>query len=131
MNPLYALNSEEALILSCSTYVEKKEIAEDSICYEYINGFIDGAIITDTTIINDLKKGKSKLSEFSKRAYRTRVRNTRQPVPSTYFAKFCLPEDTSTQTIILELVHNLNFDIIPEYGFKNVLYKTMKRIYKC
>jgi len=132
-NKAIALNSEEALLASCSIYKERKSIDEDSVCYEYINGFIDGAILTDTAIIQNIKKEKKEFSSFFDRALKTRTSDARQQkkVPATYFAKFCLPEDESKQEIILNLVHSLNKDKLKSQTFKMTLYETMKRVYKC
>ena len=53
-NVATAKNAEEALIESCEQYIQAADLPEDSVCYEYINGFIDGAVITDTAIIENI-----------------------------------------------------------------------------
>ena len=126
-----AASAEEALVDSCSGYIESNVIPEDSVCYEYINGFIDGAVLTDSAIIENLTKEEKQFSSFFERAYKTRVGNTRKTVPATYFAKFCLPEEQSRKQIIENLIHELDVAVIQQQSFKQTLYDTLKRVYSC
>ncbi len=128
---LHAETAEEALVKSCSGYITSQVIPEDSVCYEYISGFIDGAIITDSAIIENITKEKKEFSSFFQRAYKTRVGGKRKPVPPTYYANFCLPEDQSRKMVIEELIHQLDSEIINKQSFKQTLYETLKRVYKC
>lgn len=127
----HAASAEEAVVSSCASYITSQEIPEDSVCYEYINGFIDGAILTDSAIIENITKEKEEFSSFFKRAYKTRVGRTRNEVPVTYYAKFCLPEEMSRKAIIEELIHELDEQVIGKQSFRNTLYDTMKRVYAC
>lgn len=128
---LKAASAEEALIKSCAGYIESKEIPEDSVCFEYINGFIDGAVITDTAIIENITKEKQELSSFFQRAYKTRVGSRNKTIPPTYYAKFCLPDDQPRKTIVEELIHQLDSDVLTKQSFKQTLYETLKRVYAC
>lgn len=126
-----AENAEEALIKSCGGYISSNEIPEDSVCYEYINGFIDGAELTDSAIIENIIKEEKEFSNFFDRAYKTRVGSKRIKRPATYYAKYCLPEDQSRKMIIEELVHQIDESMLTKQSFKVTLYETMKRVYKC
>ncbi|WP_223787763.1 hypothetical protein [Marinicella meishanensis] len=130
-NQAQAASAEEALVASCEGFIESNVIPEDSVCYEYINGFIDGAVLTDSAIIENLTKEEKQFSSFFERAYKTRVGNTRKPIPPTYFAKFCLPEEQSRKVIIENLIHELDAKIIKQQSFKQTLYDTLKRVYSC
>ena len=124
-------NAEEALVKSCSGFISSKDIPEDSVCYEYISGFIDGAVLTDSAIIENISKEQKELSDFFNRAYKTRVGNDRKKVPATYYANFCLPEDQSRKMVIEELIHQLDAEVITKQTFKHTLYETLKRVYHC
>jgi hypothetical protein len=130
-NTSKAESAEQALVNSCAAFITSNQIPEDSICYEYISGFIDGAIITDNAIIENITKEKKEFSAFFNRAYKTRVGNTRKAVPATYYANFCLPEEQPRKVIIEELIHQLDAEIINKQTFKQTLYDTLKRVYKC
>jgi hypothetical protein len=62
-----------------------------SVCYQYIKGFMQGAVRTDGQIMRDLEQSQG-VSNFSQRTIRTRVGNTRASDADTYLAKFCLPD---------------------------------------
>jgi hypothetical protein len=126
-----AENAEQAVVKSCAGYITSKEIPEDSVCYEYISGFIDGAVITDSAIIENLTKEKKELSSFFQRAYKTRVGSREKTIPPTYYAKFCLPEHQSRKIIIEDLIHHLDPDVLNKQSFKQTLYDTLKRVYAC
>ncbi|MFC3193904.1 Rap1a/Tai family immunity protein [Marinicella sediminis] len=130
-NNSHAASAEEAVVDSCSAYITSQVIPEDSVCYEYINGFIDGAILTDSAIIENITKEKEEFSSFFKRAYKTRVGLTRNQVPATYYAKFCLPEDQSRKAIVEELIHQLDASLVGKQSFRDTLYDTLKRVYAC
>ena len=57
-------------------------------CQLYIAGFLDGALLTDSAIIDSLATSQS---DFFERAYRTRLGAGRAPPPPTLLAEFCLP----------------------------------------
>lgn len=126
-----AENAEEALVKSCRGFIESNSIPEDSVCFEYINGFIDGAVLTDTAIIENITKEDKEFSTFFQRAYKTRVGKPKRTIPPTYFAKFCLPEETSRKMIIENLIHELDADVLNKQSFKQTLYDTLKRVYSC
>lgn len=128
---LHAENAEEALVKSCSGYITSKVIPEDSVCFEYINGFIDGAIITDEAIIENITKERKEFSSFFNRAYKTRVGYTRKERPATYYANFCLPEDQTRKMVIEELIHQIDSEVINKQTFRTTLYDTIKRVYPC
>lgn len=64
-------------------------------CSQYVKGFIDGALVTDNSIVENLTKdyeGQGQ-SEFFQRAFKTRVGSRYQMLPATYYAGFCFPEN--------------------------------------
>jgi len=131
-NTALALDSEEALVVSCEQYIENKPMPEDTICYEYVTGFIDGAILTDTAIIENIKGEKKEFSDFFERALKTRgMKRERETLPATYYANFCLPEDKTRHEIVEQLVYSINPEELGKIPFKNSLYNTLKRIYSC
>lgn len=126
-----AASAEEAVVESCTGYIESQVIPEDSVCFEYINGFIDGAVLTDRAIIENLTQEEKQFSNFFERAYKTRVGNKRKTLPPTYFAKFCLPEDQSRKAVVEQLIHEFDADVMTQQSFSKTLYDTLKRVYSC
>ncbi|WP_299177693.1 Rap1a/Tai family immunity protein [uncultured Neptuniibacter sp.] len=75
----------------------------------YIAGFLAGAQITDSEIIERLGDARKndQHSDFFRRAFKTRVGERNEKVPATYFAGFCLPEDRVDEKVIQEVLSQL------------------------
>lgn len=104
-----------------------KQISKD-----YIAGFLAGARLTDDEIINNIKTAgeSSSGSDFLDRAFRTRLGN--QPVPATYYAGFCIPEDQSRTSVIRNIADQLKLvkheqDTLPD----SLVYQAVKTQYPC
>lgn len=68
---------------------------ESDICKAYIHGFLDGAVETDTALINNILEGQKDRTDFVQRAFATRIGQERFNRNPTYYADFCLPEGVS------------------------------------
>ncbi|BDX08588.1 hypothetical protein [Planctobacterium marinum] len=104
-------------------------------CYQYIRGFLQGAVITDTVIMEQVDKSAFK-SSYENRAYRTRVGMERTKTPATLYAGFCLPDDNVTHEVVLHLLKSVqdNFkaaDEIPGNPLSEHLYALLKQSYPC
>lgn len=69
-------------------------------CTHYVKGFIEGALITDSSIVENLSKDPEGPSEFFQRAFKTRVGSRYQSLPPTYYAGFCFAENEQTDDIV-------------------------------
>ena len=96
-------------------------------CRAYINGFLDGAELTDIAILNKVKDR----SDFLERAYATRVGSGKGTLPATFFADFCIGKDLSRQQIVDEIMNA--FEENPPRGADErvAIYQTIKRLYPC
>jgi hypothetical protein len=92
---------------ACQQFKQEQQLPAESLCYQYIKGFLDGAVLTDTEIMQTLAKLPN-MSAFSQRVYRTRVGKTRETAPDTYLAHFCLPDDDINEQVILSIVDSIN-----------------------
>lgn len=72
-------------------------------CYQYIRGFLQGALITDTVIVEEVGI-ESFAGGFENRAYRTRVGVERNKQPATRFAGFCLPNNQVNHDVVTNLM---------------------------
>lgn len=104
-------------------------------CYQYIRGFLQGAVITDTVIMEQVDKSAFK-SSYENRAYRTRVGIERTKTPATLFAGFCLPDDNVTHEVVLELLQRVQehfkaAEEIPSDPLSEHLYALLKQGYPC
>lgn len=100
----------------------------------YVSGFLAGAKLTDGVIIKRLnsfsKNGDA--SSFVKRAFATRVGEREKPVPATYYAGYCLPENISEKAAVNAIIKH-----IESSGDSNnlekgdVVFLAVKQLYPC
>tara|TARA_R110002110_G_scaffold415561_1_gene650782 strand:- start:83025 stop:83501 length:477 start_codon:yes stop_codon:yes gene_type:complete len=107
-----------------------------ALCSSYIEGFLDGALVTDTAIVNNISSGKggAEASDFMTRAYQTRVGSSRGVLPATYLAEFCLPADLPRSSLVERLAKLLashRFDTAKRETVADALYDEIKRSFPC
>lgn len=133
---VYAQQSTNDLWESCQALGHQgaggtSEKAEnDTLCYQYIRGFLEGAVITDTQIMRELAKTNSK-SDFAQRAIRTRVGKTRATDADTYLANFCLPDTRISQEMINKVAANLVIPVNTQQDIGPRIYQAVKQVYPC
>lgn len=126
----------------CSnTNVHSKTVFITS-CYQYIRGFLQGAVITDTVIMQKVQADGFD-SDFAQRAYRTRVGNlqdrisTSESIPATLFAGFCLPNEQVSHEVVVTLLDDVKQrflqidDGVPDNPLSEHLYELLKQRYPC
>ena len=100
-------------------------------CNAYISGFLNGALLTDSTIVKHVTAQDKTYSSFTERAYRTRVGSTRQELPATYLADFCLPADREVSSITMELAARLVLNEGKSDAMAEALYEQIQTDYPC
>lgn len=126
-----AMNGE-VYQLCQSTDVNSGSIGTNG-CYQYIQGFLQGALITDDAVVRNMQDPQFE-SRFANRAYRTRVGNTRDSIPATQYAGFCLPEDKVSNEVIMTLIHDIQNHSLEErktLEFPTLVYELLKQRYSC
>ena len=118
--------ADKNVIDSCIAKVEKK--SDGTLCEVYINGFVEGALVTDATIIDNFT---DKESGFFQRAYQTRTMRDEPELPATYLAKFCLPEPIAMPNVVETIVNNIDRKALKNQPLKGVIYESLKRSYPC
>ena len=99
-------------------------------CRHYVAGFLDGALLTDTAIIDSLTRSRAEWSTFMERAYRTRVGTLRAP-PPTYLADFCLPPNADVDEVASHVSNALGEHLDPAKSLQQAVYSTIKSLYPC
>ena len=121
---LLSLTSYASATDACENVTEVKENVTTSTCFQYVKGFLDGALLSDAQIMKNLDQDKD-MSGFFDRAFKTRVGKTRGDIPDTFLADFCLPESTASDEVVLTILSALKKikvknDITAEMIFENV-----------
>lgn len=121
-------NADNHVKQSCLSVKESSSRVTHSLCHSYILGFLQGALLTDTAIIDSLNDQKS---EFLQRVYKTRAPRSGRELPPTYLAKFCLPEPPGQNDIINNVISHLDENDLQQRDFEQAVYQTIKAIYPC
>lgn len=100
-------------------------------CFEYVRGFLEGALLTDEATIEALTAQQGEAGSFASRAYKTRVGNSRAPLPVTYFANFCLPDSSVNDDVIARVIESLHQGPSNSSSLSQQVYQATKRAFPC
>lgn len=106
----------------------------DGLDNAYIAGFLAGAQLTDNAIVKqfDSNTDNEEPSDFFKRAFKTRVGKRQSTVPATYYAGFCLPENTSEEIIIDAILTEVkNASSSQDLEKASAVYLALRNLYPC
>jgi len=117
------------IVTACSDTTQATTPSEA--CSAYIEGFLDGALVTDTAIVESVTAQDSVTSDYFKRAYMTRVSQQRLPLPATALAHFCLPESTPRAEVVETLASELSARAGGGSELSLSLYDIIKDRYPC
>lgn len=105
--------------------------AEIAICHAYIEGFLDGAVITDTAVIASVGEGAPEESDYLKRAYMTRMGSYNPKLPATALAHFCLPQGMERKQVVETLATAIALDESAAEDVSIALYNVLQASFPC
>lgn len=105
------------------------EGSDRTLCARYVAGFLDGALLTDAAVVNNLSSDER--SDFMVRAYRTRVGEGRAPLPPTALADFCLPDGLSSDAAAGRVVDALGQKPATTQTLQDEVYSAVKALFPC
>ena len=127
-----ALSTEE-LISHCAVYEEDPDGEDGIFCVRYIQGFIDGAVVTDERVTYNVADEYDREETFTERAIRTRLGSRIDRYGPSYYAEFCLGEPVPlaevARVVIADLLRLENFE--GRELARDVVYATLRREYPC
>jgi len=102
----------QVITFACSVGLASMSLANsnsDAVDKAYIAGFLAGAQLTDKVIVSRLEDGQpdEKYSDFFQRAFDTRVGSSRDRIPATFFAGFCLPDNAIDSEVVARIYNSL------------------------
>jgi hypothetical protein len=126
------------LVLISSVYVSSAVAVEDktqlAIDKAYITGFLAGAQLSDGKIMEHFETlgSKDQQSDFFQRAFRTRVGDASQQLPTTYYAGFCLPDDRITDAVVMTILKDVRQSTTgSELPDADSVFAALNRNYPC
>jgi hypothetical protein len=127
-----ALSTEE-LISHCVVYEEEPDGEDGIFCVRYIQGFIDGAVVTDERVTYNVANEFDREETFTERAIRTRLGSRIDRYGPSYYAEFCLGEPVPlaevVRVVIADLLQLENLE--GRELAREVVYATLRREYPC
>ena len=127
-----ALSTEE-LISHCAVYEEDPEGKDGIFCVRYIQGFIDGAVVTDERVTYNVANEYDREETFTERAIRTRLGSRIDRYGPSYYAEFCLGEPLPLAEVVRVVISDLSqIDSLEGRELaREVVYATLRREYPC
>jgi hypothetical protein len=127
-----ALSTEE-LISHCAVYEEDPEGKDGIFCVRYIQGFIDGAVVTDERVTYNVANEYDREETFTERAIRTRLGSRIDRYGPSYYAEFCLGEPVPLAAVVRVVISDLSqIDSLEGRELaREVVYATLRREYPC
>ena len=123
--------SEETLLYSCQALADDPDQDTAIPCNYYVQGYIAGALINDTSNALELASASRQMSAYMERVYRTRVGAKRDHLEGTPFLHFCIPTEVSESIIISKLSGQLELPIKSIYVLRKKLYEALQTEYPC
>jgi hypothetical protein len=127
-----ALSTEE-LISHCEVYEQDPDGEDGIFCVRYIQGFIDGAVVTDERVTYNVADEYDREESFTERAIRTRLGSRIDRYGPSYYAEFCLGEPVPLADVVRVVIVDLLAleDFAGHELARDVVYETLRREYPC
>ncbi|MGD2170752.1 MAG: Rap1a/Tai family immunity protein [Gammaproteobacteria bacterium] len=117
----------------CINYRSAPEGIDGIFCVRYIQGFIDGAVVTDERVMMNVSDQYSEEETFAQRAIRTRLGTDLERFGGSYFAEFCLGEPIPLAEVVEHVVNRLEeIDFKPQTRLaREFVYQVLREDYPC
>lgn len=127
-----ALSTEE-LISHCAVYDQNPDGEDGIFCVRYIQGFIDGAVVTDARVAYNVADEYERSETATERAIRARLGARIERFGSSYYAEFCLGEPLPLAEVARKVIADLmQLENLEGREFaRDVVYETLRREYPC
>jgi hypothetical protein len=127
-----ALSTAE-LVSHCDKYHDTEATEDRIFCVRYIQGFIDGAVVTDERVTRNVAEEYEKESSFSSRAKRTRIGSRLERYGATVYAEYCLGDPVPLREVVEHVVEDSqNEELVAANPLaRDLVYSTLRSHYPC
>lgn len=126
--------SVHELVSHCERLEAEPDGADSQYCIRYIQGFIDGAVVTDVRVMLVIESEPQRGETFSERAKRTRAPSRADKIRAARLAGFCLgdplPLRDVVELVVADLV-KLDLGETPESPARDAVYGSLRDHYPC
>lgn len=127
-----ALSTAE-LMSHCDKYHEPEATEDKIFCVRYIQGFIDGAVVTDENVTRNVADEYEDADSFSTRAKRTRIGNRLERYGATVYAEYCLGDPVPLREVVEHVVEDSQDEnlVAATPLARDLVYDTLRNHYPC
>lgn len=122
------------LVSHCKLMGGEPEGADAQYCIRYIQGFIDGAVATDVSVMLNAEAASKQAESFSERAKRTRAPTRTEQFRAARLAGFCLgaplPLRDVVDRVVVDLIA-LDIDDTAKSPARDAVYASLTKHYPC
>ena len=117
----------------CAFYHDDKDGKDAIFCVRYVQGFIDGAVVTDARVLENVASEFDEDETFAERAIRSRIGSRINLRGPTVYADFCLGEPNSLEEVVEKVVNDLaNRKVLDaDLLARDAVFSTLRREYPC
>lgn len=117
----------------CAFYYEDRNGEDAIFCIRYVQGFIDGAVVTDARVLENIATEFDEDESFAERAIRSRIGTRIRLRGPTVYADFCLGELNSLEEVVEKVVDDLaDREVLDEDLLaRDAVLSTLQREYPC
>lgn len=117
----------------CDKYYDEKLTEDRTFCTRYIQGFIDGAVVTDERVTQNVAKEFEQDESFTERAVRTRIGNRLERYGPSVYAEYCLGDPVPLAEVVEHVVTALEDEaLVARHPLaRDVVYVTLRTEYPC
>ena len=122
------------LVSHCKLMGEEPEGADAQYCIRYIQGFIDGAVATDVSVMLNAEVASMQAESFSERAKRTRAPTRTEQFRAARLAGFCLGDPLPLRDVVDQVVVDLialDIDDTAKSPARDAVYASLIKYYPC
>jgi len=127
-----ALSAKE-LASHCVHYAEDPDSKDGVFCLRYIQGFIDGAVVTDKRVTLNVAAEYQKEETWVERAARTRLGSRLDRYGPSFYAEFCLGSPVPLADVVNQVVVSLqnNQSSTTTASARELVYLTLRTHFPC
>lgn len=127
-----ALSTAE-LVSHCDKYHDADATEDRIFCVRYIQGFIDGAVVTDERVTRNVAEEYEQEDSFSARAKRTRIGSRLERFGATVYAEYCLGDPVPLREVVEHVVEDLQDEKLVAANplARDLVYITLRSDYPC
>lgn len=102
------------------------------VCVAYVTGFLDGAVVTDARVAENVANEIDADETFSERAIRTRIIRRLEVAGPTGYAEFCVGQPVPVGDVIGHVIAEFaRHPTLAGLAARDIVYDALRRHYPC